>query len=181
MLNILFVIVDFIVLQKNKYKRADEARAESLLILEQLSSIQNERLRLTLHTPQVEFTSEEALKFLNGFQSNVVQQGNGNNNNNGGGGVDDDSETMGIMGRMGFKHTLREDIDTFRVAEEEFRTKLQEKQDIDYKQDLIIKELERAEKNTRDAEMVCALFENLIALLFISLKIISYGMYTTRK
>eukprot|EP00956_Cyclotella_meneghiniana_P045186 scaffold356837_cov66-Cyclotella_meneghiniana.AAC.1 len=60
---------------------------------------------------------------------------------------------MGIMGRMGFKHTLREDIDTFRVAEEEFQTKLQEKQDIDYKQDLIIKELERAEKNTRDAEM----------------------------
>lgn len=153
------------------------------MILEQLSSIQNERLRLTLHTSQVEFTSEEALKFLNGFQSNVVRQGDGsnNNNNNNGGGVDDDSETMGIMGRMGFKHTLREDIDTFRVAEEEFQTKLQEKQDIDYKQDLIMKELERAEKNTRDAEMVCALFENLIALLVISLKSYLMPYITTRK
>ena len=131
--------------------RADEARAESLLILEQLTSIQNERLRLTFHTPHVEFTSEEALKFLNEFQNNIQQQGDGTNNN---GGVDDDSETMGIMGRMGFKHTLREDIDMFRVAEEEFRSKLQEKQDVDYKQDSIAKELERAEQNTRDAEMV---------------------------
>ena len=58
------------------------------------------------------------------------------------------------MGRMGFKHTIREDIDTFGVAEQEFQMKMQEKTDLDTQAAVIMTELEMAEKNVRDAEMV---------------------------
>lgn len=54
---------------------------------------------------------------------------------------------------MGFKHTIREDIETFSLAEEEFEKKMQEKENVDNQAAAMMRELERAEKNTRDAEM----------------------------
>ena len=58
------------------------------------------------------------------------------------------------MGRMGFKHTIREDIETLSAAEEEFQSKMQEKTDLDTEAAFMMTGLEMAEKNVRDAEMV---------------------------
>jgi chromosome segregation ATPase len=115
--------------------RADEARAESLVILEQLSALKAERLRLTFHTSNADFTSAEALQFLEGFNT------------------EDNVDEMGIMGRMGFKNSIRDDIETFSLAEQEFENRMQEKENVDNQAAVMMRELERSEKNVRDAQV----------------------------
>ncbi|KAL7507289.1 hypothetical protein ACHAXN_005613 [Cyclotella atomus] len=119
-------------------QRADEARAESLLLLEQLSALKYERLRLTFHAPNADFSSAEALQFLEEIHTE--------NNNQ------DETTNTGIMGRMGFKHTIREDIETYSLAEQDYEKKMQEKDDVYNQVAAMTRELEIAQQSTQQAE-----------------------------
>jgi hypothetical protein len=68
------------------------------------------------------------------------------------------------MGRMGFKHTIREDIETLTLAEQDFQKKMQEKADADAQAAVMMSDLERAEKSARDAEMVRYTLNNFLVL-----------------
>ena len=95
--------------------------------------MKSERLRLTFHTSSADFSSADALEFLDGFNS--VDQ-------------------VGIVGRMTFKHTIREDIDVFSAAEKDFQRKVQEKAEVDAQAVATAKELVNAEQNANDAVFV---------------------------
>ena len=116
--------------------RADEARAESLAILDQLSAIKAERLRLTFYTSNAEFSSAEALQFLDEFDT------------------EENGDETGIMGKIGLKHTIREDIEMFGVAEAEFQNRMQDKTDVEAEAAAMERELKKAEQNAMDAEKV---------------------------
>eukprot|EP00804_Cyclotella_cryptica_P015555 CCRYP_003580-RA/>CCRYP_003580-RA protein AED:0.36 eAED:0.36 QI:62/1/1/1/0.66/0.5/4/1099/612 len=125
--------IDGIELQEKSVElrmRADEARAESLAVLEQLSAIKSERLSLTFHTSSANFSSSEALQFLDGF--NTVDE-------------------VGIVGRMTFRNTIRQDIEMFSSAEEECERKMQAKAEVDAQAMARMEELKNAEQNARDA------------------------------
>ena len=84
---------------------------ESLQILERLAEVKSERLRLTFHTSSANFSSIEALQFLDGFNT---------------------LDEVTLMGKMTFKHTIRQDIEAFSDAEVEFQKRLQEKMEVDH-------------------------------------------------
>jgi len=115
------------------HNRADEARTESLAVLEQLGALKSERLRLTFHTSSANFSSSEALQFLDEF--NTIDE-------------------VGIVGRMTFRNTIRQDIEMFSYAEEEFQRKMQAKAEVDAQAMERMDELKNAEQNSRDAILV---------------------------
>ncbi len=118
-------------------KRADEARKQSLEILERLASIKSERLRLTFHTSSANFTSVEALQFLDGFNT---------------------LDEVTLMERMTFKHTISHDIEAFSEAEEEFNKKALEKKRMDLQVKAKGIEFDRAVRNLKEAELVSCCF-----------------------
>ena len=98
-------------------KRADETRDESMNLLEQLTQIKCERLRLTFHT-SAEFTAEEASQYIDGLIDQGVV-------------TSDDDEQVTLLQRMTFKHPIQQNIEAFSMAEIEFDERLQEKYSID--------------------------------------------------
>ncbi|KAL7479339.1 hypothetical protein ACHAW6_005073 [Cyclotella cf. meneghiniana] len=127
--------IDGIELQEKSMElriRADEARAESLAVLEQLGALKSERLRLTFHTSSANFSSSEALQFLDGF--NTIDE-------------------VGIVGRMTFRNTIHQDIQMFSYAEEEFQRKMQAKIEADALAMERTEQLKNAEQNAREAIM----------------------------
>lgn len=128
----------------NCIKRADEARVESLEALERLAAVKSERLRLTFHTSSANFTSAEALQFLDGFNT---------------------SDEVTLMGRMIFKNTITHDIEAFSHAEAEFEEKMKEKKEMDQEVKKKGKDLEKAVNSLRDAEQVSGFWSNLCLLV----------------
>lgn len=113
--------------------RADETRAESMQVLEQLTAIKSERLRLTFHTSSANFTSTDAIQYLDGFSN----QGT-------------DSDGVTLMQRMKFKrHPIRKDIEAFTAAESEFNEKMQEKSQVKQQMDGKQRALQQAESDAR--------------------------------
>ena len=113
-------------------QRADETRAESLEVLERLSKIKAERLHLTFHTNSAEFTSGEALEFLDGF--NAI-----------------DEQTL--MDRMTFRHPIADDIEAFQIAEADFEKRQNEKNEVDEEVQARQDALEEAEQQAQFALM----------------------------
>ena len=99
--------------------------------------MKSERLRLTFHTSSADFSSDEALEFLDGFNS---------------------EDTVGIVGRMTFKHTIRQDIEVFSIAEKDFERKTQERAEVDVQAVATANELVNAEKNAKDAVLVSDIY-----------------------
>jgi len=58
------------------------------------------------------------------------------------------------MGKIGLKHTIREDIEMFGVAEAEFQNRMQDKTDVEAEAAAMERELKKAEQNAMDAEKV---------------------------
>jgi curved DNA-binding protein CbpA len=114
-------------------RRADEAQMESMEVLKQLTEIRSERLRLTFHSSLAEFSSSEAIQYLNGFNNGTP------------------SDQVTLLQRMTFKHPIKQDIEAFSVAETEFDVKVQEKKDID--QQFIARQrvMQEAENNAKMA------------------------------
>lgn len=112
-------------------RRADEAQMESMEVLKQLTEIRLERLRLTFHSSHAEFTSSEAIQYLNGVHEGVP------------------SDQVTLLQKMTFKHPLKQDIEAFSVAEMDFDVKVQEKMEIE--QQFIVKQkaMQKAEKNSK--------------------------------
>eukprot|EP00569_Conticribra_weissflogii_P009037 CAMPEP_0171361394 /NCGR_PEP_ID=MMETSP0879-20121228/1933_1 /TAXON_ID=67004 /ORGANISM="Thalassiosira weissflogii, Strain CCMP1336" /LENGTH=516 /DNA_ID=CAMNT_0011868057 /DNA_START=405 /DNA_END=1955 /DNA_ORIENTATION=+ len=113
-------------------KEADEARKESLESLERLASIKSERLRLTFHTSSANFTSVEALQFLDGFNT---------------------LDEVTLMDRMTFKHTISHDIEAFSEAENEFNKMALDKKRMDLQVKSKGIEYDRAVRNLKEAEL----------------------------
>jgi len=90
--------------------RADEARAESLQALERLSAIKSERMHITFHTSSADFSSVEALQFLDGFN---------------------ELDKQTLMDRMTFRTPITDDIDAFSAAEQDLGQKENEKLELD--------------------------------------------------
>ena len=122
-------------------RRADETRDESMRLLESLTQLKCERLRLTFHT-SADFTSEEAIQYIGG----LIDQGV----------VTSDDEQVTLMQRMTFKHPIQQNIEAFSMAEIEFDERLQEKHSID--QEMLERQvaLEDAENNVSLAMEVSA-------------------------
>ena len=112
--------------------RADEARAESLEVLERLSAIKSERLHLTFHTSSAEFTSAEALQFLDGFN---------------------ELDKQTLIDRMTFRNPITDDIDAFSVAELDLGQKENEKLELDREVQAREEALEEAEHQAQFALM----------------------------
>lgn len=112
--------------------RADEARAESLQALERLSAIKSERMHLTFHTSSADFTSNEALQFLDGF--NEV-----------------DKQTL--IDRMTFRTPISDDIDAFSAAELDLGQKENDKLKLDQEMQAREDALEEAEQQAQFALM----------------------------
>ena len=112
--------------------RADEARAESVEVLERLSAIKSERLHLTFHTQSAEFTSEEALQFLDGFN---------------------DLDKQTLIDRMTFRNPITNDIDAFSAAERELEQKENEQLELDREMQAREEALEEAEHQAKFALM----------------------------
>jgi curved DNA-binding protein CbpA len=112
--------------------RADETRAESLEVLERLSAIKSERLHLTVHTSSADFSSTEALQFLDGF--NTLDQ-------------------QTLMDRMIFRHPITNDIDAFSAAEEDLEQRENEKHELDREVQARREALEEAEHQAQFALM----------------------------
>ncbi len=112
-------------------RRADEAQLESMEALRQLTEIRLERLRLTFHSSLAEFTSSEAIQYLNGFN-----KGN-------------PSDQVTLLQRMTFKHPIQQDIEAFSMAETEFDVKVREK--IETEQHYIVRQrvVQEAEKSAK--------------------------------
>eukprot|EP00571_Detonula_confervacea_P014458 CAMPEP_0172305404 /NCGR_PEP_ID=MMETSP1058-20130122/6708_1 /TAXON_ID=83371 /ORGANISM="Detonula confervacea, Strain CCMP 353" /LENGTH=602 /DNA_ID=CAMNT_0013016999 /DNA_START=58 /DNA_END=1866 /DNA_ORIENTATION=- len=114
-------------------KRADETRTESMQVLEQLTDIKSERLRLTFHTSSANFTSTDAMQYLGGFTQGIP------------------SDEVTLMQRMTFKHPIQHDVEAFNVAESDFDRRVQEKSELD--QELLMRQraFVEAENNARAA------------------------------
>ena len=112
--------------------RADEARAESVEVLERLSAIKSERLHLTFHTSSAEFTSEEALQFLDGFN---------------------DLDKQTLIDRMTFRNPITNDIDAFSAAERDLEQKENEQLELDREVQAREEALEEAEHQAKFALM----------------------------
>mmetsp|Transcript_622 Transcript_622/g.1003 ORF Transcript_622/g.1003 Transcript_622/m.1003 type:complete len:547 (-) Transcript_622:807-2447(-) len=112
--------------------RADEARAESLEVLERLSAIKSERLHLTFHTSSAEFTSAEALQFLDGFN---------------------ELDKQTLIDRMTFRNPITNDIDAFSAAELDLGQKENEKLELDLEVQAREEALEEAEHQAQFALM----------------------------
>ena len=125
------------------YNRADDARKESLEALEQLAAIKSERLRLTFYTSSANFSSVEALQYLDGFNT---------------------GDEVGIMGRMTFRQPVKNEIEAFSDAEEEFERRILERAEVDARAFACAKELDDAERNARDAAEVGTLIQLLFVL-----------------
>lgn len=82
-------------------KRADEARIQSLEVLEQLAEVKSERLRISFLTPSANFTSAEASQFINGFD----------------GALDGKFGQRTWTERVTFQNSLRHDVEQFGYAE----------------------------------------------------------------
>ena len=116
-------------------RRADESRAESMKVLGCLTEIKSERLRLTFHTSSANFTSTDAIHYLDGFSNQ---------------GISSDDEVT-LMQRMTFKHTVQQDIEAFTVAETEFDERMMEKTEVEQQMMGRQRELQEAERNARSA------------------------------
>lgn len=161
--------IDAIELQEKSEElrlRADETRAESLEVLERLSAIKSERLHLTVHTSSADFTSVEALQFLDGF--NALGQ-----------------ETL--MDKMPFfRHPITDDIDAFSAAEADLEQRENEKLEVDrevqarrealeeaehqaqyalMEEERILRMLEEAQQNVADTQQVVAEAQLLVTSL----------------
>lgn len=112
--------------------RADETRAESFEILDRLSQIKAERLHLTFHTSSAEFSSSEALEFLDGF--NTV-----------------DEQTL--LDRVTFRHPIANDIEAFQASEEDLEYRQNEKLEVDREFQARKDALEEAEQQAQFALM----------------------------
>lgn len=115
------------------FQRADETRAESMQVLEQLTEIKSERLRLTFQTNSDNFTSADATQYLDG----LTQAGA--------------SDEITLLQTMTFKHPVRQDIEAFSAAELEFDKRLEEKADADDQMQAGQRALLRAENESRAA------------------------------
>ena len=102
-------------------------------ILEQLTEIKSERLRLTFQTNSDNFTSADATQYLDG----LTQAGA--------------SDEITLMQTMTFKHPVRQDIEAFSVAELEFDKRFEEKADADDQMQAGQRALLRAENESRAA------------------------------
>ena len=102
-------------------------------VLEQLTEIKSERLRLTFQTNSDNFTSADATQYLDG----LTQAGA--------------SDEITLMQTMTFKHPVRQDIEAFSAAELEFDTRLEEKADADDQMQAGQRALLRAENESRAA------------------------------
>ncbi len=113
-------------------RRADEAQIESMEVLEQMTEIRLERLRLTFHSSLTEFTSSEAIQYMNGFvKGNPPDQ-------------------VTLLQRMTFKHPIQQDIEAFSIAEMEFDVKVREKMEIEQHyiaRQKVVQEAEKMEVN----------------------------------
>ncbi|KAL9184212.1 hypothetical protein ACHAXT_002298 [Thalassiosira profunda] len=115
-------------------QRADDTRAESMMVLEQLAEIKSERLRLTFRTPSADFTSVDAVQFLEGYNSQGIA-------------VDDRT----LVQRMTLKHPIIQDVEAFAEAETEFDRTLGEKSYADQRMEEQRQALERAERDALSA------------------------------
>ena len=108
--------------------RADEARAESLQALERLSAIKSERMHITFHTSSADFSSVEALQFLDGFN---------------------ELDKQTLMDRMTFRTPITDDIDAFSAAEQDLGQKENEKLELDREVQAREDALEEAEQQAQ--------------------------------
>lgn len=97
-------------------RQADGVRAESMAVLERLTEIKAERLRLTVHTPSANFSSAEAVQYLEGFDDG---KGSG------------PEQQLPLMQRMMLKHPIRQDIEAFASAEDEYQKRAASKNEVD--------------------------------------------------
>jgi len=112
--------------------RADKTRAKSNEVLECLTKIKVERMRLTLYTPSANFTSADVLQYLDGISNNYRM-------------ADDDE--VSLIQRMSFKHPLRKNVEAFTTAESELGKKVEEKSEMDRLLRARQQALQEAEKN----------------------------------
>ena len=112
--------------------RADDARAESLEVLERLSQIKSERLHLTFHTSNAKFTSMEALQFLDGFN---------------------DLGKQSLIEKITFRSHITDAIEAFSQAELDLEQKENEKLDMDIEAEARREALEEAENQAQFALM----------------------------
>lgn len=113
--------------------RADITRTESMEVLERLTDIKSERLRLTFHTSSANFTSTDAIQYLDGFAHGMS------------------SDEVTLMQRMTFKHPIRQDIEAFNVAELDADRRAQEKTELDAELLMRQRAFVEAENNARAA------------------------------
>jgi len=109
-------------------ERADETRAESMEVLARLNEIKSERLRLTFHTSSANFTSKDAIQYLDGFNGGIV------------------TDDVTLMQRISFKQPMSQSIEAFTAAESEFDKKAREKSEVDQKISRRHTALQKAEK-----------------------------------
>jgi hypothetical protein len=107
-------------------------------------------LRLTFHSSLAEFTSSEAIQYLNGFN-------NGNHPS---------EDQVTLLQRMTFKHPIKQDIEAFAVAETEFDVKVQRKMEVDWQLNARQRAMEEAENNAKLAVEVSVdtAMQNLLSI-----------------
>lgn len=109
-------------------------------VLERLTDIKAERMRLALHTPAADFTSADAVQYLEGL-----------GNKNGMADDADDDDGVTLMQRMAFKHPLRKNVEAFTEAEAELGKRAAEKSEVDRLLGARQRALQEAESNYRAA------------------------------
>jgi len=123
--------------------RANETKAESTEVLERLTKIKSKRLRLTFQTSSANFTSKDALQYLNGFDTT--------DNDNDGSSSMPNIDSVTLMQRMAFKNPIGRDIKALNIAESDFDKRNAAKAEVDRRVDDRHRALLQAERDLKSA------------------------------
>jgi curved DNA-binding protein CbpA len=115
-------------------RKADETLTEAEEVFGRLTNIRSERLRLTLQSPSIDFTSADASAYLGGLCE-----------------IDDDgcviptSMSGAMIQRMAFRRSIWQDIEAFVAAELEVEAMTREKTEVDYTSKVVYQTMNEAE------------------------------------
>jgi len=115
-------------------RKADETLTEAEEVFGRLSNIRSERLRLTLQSPSIDFTSADASAYLGGLCE-----------------IDDDgcvvptSMSGAMIQRMAFRRSIWQDIEAFVAAELEVEAMTREKAEVDSTSKVVYQTMDEAE------------------------------------
>jgi curved DNA-binding protein CbpA len=115
-------------------RKADETLTKAEEIFCRLTNIRLERLRLTLQSSSIDFTSADASAYLGGLCE-----------------IDDDGCIMptsmsgAMMQRMSLRHSIWQDIEAFVTAELDVEAMTREKTEVDYTSNMLYQTMDEAE------------------------------------